>query len=126
MPIIWKLKKWLALERDIYRPVELQTLLEEKAGVKLSLQALSSLINGQPSALRLQTIQALCNALDCQLSDFCEVRPDSPTEQQKRRQMAGNEPEQLYGGKKKAQPEKSIFPDPEQYTNHDEPRWEIS
>ena len=71
MAIVWNLKKWLAVNRDIYRASEVQLLLAEKAGVRLSLQAISAIINEQPSALRLQTIQALCNALDCKLSDFC-------------------------------------------------------
>src|SRR2546429_897835 len=89
MPITWNLKKWLAVERDIYRPSELQALLAEKAGVQLSHQAVSALMNEKPNALRLQTIQALCNALNCKLSDFCEVLPDSANEQQKQRKIAG-------------------------------------
>ena len=116
MPIVWNLKKWLAVERDIYRPSELQALLAEKAGVQLSLQAVSALINGKPNALRLQTIQALCNALNCKLSDFCEVLPDSAHEQQKQRKIAGDAPVRLYGLKEQAKNQESIFPDPRQYT----------
>jgi DNA-binding Xre family transcriptional regulator len=116
MPIVWNLKKWLAVERDIYRPSELQALLAEKAGVQLSLQAVSALINGKPNALRLQTIQALCNALNCKLSDFCEVLPDSAQEQQKQRKIAGDAPVRLYGSKEQANTKESIFPDPRQYT----------
>ena len=115
MPIVWNLKKWLAMERDIYRPSELQMLLAEKAGVQLSLQAISALINGKPNALRLQTIQALCNALDCKLSDFCEVLPDTAKEQQKQRKVASGTPVRLYGAKEKAKNQESIFPDPHQY-----------
>jgi DNA-binding Xre family transcriptional regulator len=116
MPITWNLKKWLAVERDIYRPSELQALLVEKAGVQLSLQAVSALINEKPNALRLQTIQALCNALECKLSDFCEVFPDSVNEQQKQRKIAGDTPVRLYGPKASAQKTESIFPDPHHYT----------
>ncbi len=116
MPIVWNLKKWLAVERDIYRPSELQALLAEKAGVQLSLQAISALINGQPNALRLQTIQALCNALNCKLSDFCEVLPDTAKEQQKQRKVVGGTPVRLYGAKEQAKNQDSIFPDPHQYT----------
>lgn len=76
MPVQWNLKQWLAIHRQIYRPSELQNLLEEKTGVQLSLQAISSLLNNVPNALRLSTVQALCNALDCTLSDFCQVLPD--------------------------------------------------
>ncbi len=76
MPVQWNLKQWLAIHRQIYRPSELQALLEEKTGTQLSWQAISSLLNNVPGALRLSTIQALCNALNCNLSDFCEVVPD--------------------------------------------------
>jgi DNA-binding Xre family transcriptional regulator len=109
MAIAWTLKKWLAVNRDIYRPSEVQSLLAEKVGVRLSLQAISTIINGQPSALRLQTIQALCTALDCRLSDFCDVTPDLPTERKKKK---ANGPTPLYGGR---QPQNSPFPDPKTF-----------
>ena len=124
MPIVWNLKKWLAVERDIYRPSELQALLGEKAGVQLSLQAISALINGQPNALRLQTNQALCNALNCKLSDFCEVLPDTEKEQQKHRKVAGGTPVRLYGAKEQAKNQESIFPDPHQYTETKQGQWD--
>ena len=115
MPILWNLKKWLALERDIYRPSQLQALLAEKAGVQLSLQAISTLINGTPNALRLQTIQALCNALDCKLSDFCEVLPETEKAQQKQRKVANSAPIRLYGRKEPSKNQESLFPDPHHY-----------
>jgi putative transcriptional regulator len=115
MPVIWNLKKWLAVERDIYRPSELQAVLAQNAGVQLSLQAISALINGKPHALRLQTIQALCNALDCKLSDFCEVLPDAPKARQGGRKVAGEAAVRLYGSKETAKHRESIFPDPHHY-----------
>ncbi len=115
MPIVWNLKKWLAVEHDIYRPSELQALLAEKGGVQISLQAISALLSGKPSALRLQTIQALCNTLDCKLSDFCEVLPDTAKDQQKQRKIAGGSPVRLYGGKAKPEEPESLFPDPHCY-----------
>jgi DNA-binding Xre family transcriptional regulator len=108
MAIVWNLKKWLAVNRDIYRASELQLLIAEKAGVRLSLQAISAIINGQPSALRLQTIQALCNALDCKLSDFCDVLPDGRDGRKQKKAAASAVP--LYGGAKRAPA--SPFPDP--------------
>ena len=120
MPITRNLKKWLAVERDIYRPSELQAVLAERAGVHLTLQAISSLLNKQPGALRLQTVQALCNALDCKLSDFCDVTPDAERLQQ--RQIVGNLPARLYGTKKRTadKGEVSIFPDPHKYSSADD------
>lgn len=103
MPVVWNLKKWLAVERDIYRPSELQALLAEKAGVQISLQALSALINGKPGGLRFQTVQALCNALDCELGDFCRVLPDSEAEQAERRKDSGDAPARLYRSRKRTE-----------------------
>lgn len=111
MPIAWTLKKWLAVNRDIYRASELQLLLAEKEGVRLSLQAISAIINGQPSALRIQTIQAFCNALNCKLSDFCDVLPDAPDARKHKKAAASAVP--LYGAKHRAQ--SSPFPDPKRF-----------
>ena len=105
MAIVWNLKKWLAVNRDIYRASEVQLLLAEKAGVRLSLQAISAIINEQ-------TIQALCNALDCKLSDFCDVLPESPAQRKQKKAAATAVP--LYGGKRAAQ---SPFPDPRTFAS---------
>lgn len=115
MAVIWNLKKWLAVTHDIYRPSELQSLLVERVGVQLSLQAISALINNKPHALRMQTIQALCDALNCKLSDFCDVLPDpGKALQYKQRKTAGSRPERLYGSKPASthSNEEEIFPDP--------------
>jgi len=125
MPVVWNLKKWLATERDIYRPSELQAVLTEKAGIQLSLQAIASLLKGTPNALRLQTIQALCNALDCKLSDFCDVLPDTAAQQRKQRKVAGSTPRRLYGGKRPEaehhEDSDMPFPDPRNYLSDEAP-----
>jgi len=95
MSVDWRFKKWLAVEKDIYKPIELQQLIEEKENVHLSLQSISALINGKPNALRLKTIQVLCNALDCKLSDFCDVVPDE-VRQRSARAAVGEHPRRLY------------------------------
>ena len=64
MGLIWTLKKTMVLRRDLYRPSDLRAALAEHAGVRLSLPAIGSLINKQPEALRLRTIQAICNTLN--------------------------------------------------------------
>lgn len=117
MPVIWNLKKWLAVNHDIYKPSELQTALRERAGVQLSLQAISTLINNKPHALRLQTVQAICDALDCKMSDFCDVVPDPDRMQnRRRRKVVGGLPSRLYGKKEEeAEKGESIFPDPRRF-----------
>lgn len=120
MPVVWNLKKWLVVERDIYKPSQLQTLLVEQVGIRLSLQAISALINGTPNALRLQTVQALCNALNCKLSDFCDVLPDVTAGAQKRQKAVGEGPSRLYGRTKKHEGEgESEFPDPRDFIEGD-------
>jgi putative transcriptional regulator len=113
MPLVWNLRKWLAVNRDIYRPVDLQKLIAEKAGVHLSLQAISALMQSTPSAVRIATLEALCTALDCKASDFFDVLPPNPQEQQKR--VAGEAPTPLYGAKEPKHQQESPFPDPYQY-----------
>jgi DNA-binding Xre family transcriptional regulator len=116
----WNLKKWLAVNHDIYRPSELQALLVERVGVQLSLQALSALINNKPHALRIQTIQALCDALNCKLSDFCDILPDPRKAQlYQLRKVAGSTPSRLYGGKTLSEiaDKEEIFPDPRLFRN---------
>ncbi len=126
MPVEWNLKKWLAVERDIYRPSELQALIIEKTGVHLSLQAVSALVNGKPGAVRFQTIEVLCHALDCHLCDFCDVSPPSVKEQQKQRKVAGEAPRRLYGvgARKETKKPDSIFPDPRPQINKEQGRQE--
>jgi putative transcriptional regulator len=115
MPLIWNLRKWLAVNRDIYRPVDLQKLIAEKAGVHLSLQAISALMQSQPSALRIATLEALCTALDCKASEFFDVLPTSPQEQKQKSRVVGDAPTPLYGTKEPEPQKASPFPDPYQY-----------
>lgn len=115
MPLVWNLRKWLAVNRDIYRPVDLQKLIIEKASVHLSLQAVSALMQQNPSALRIATLEALCTALDCKASDFFDVLPLSQEEQKSKRRVVGDAPTPLYGAKKPEPSLESPFPDPYQY-----------
>ena len=115
MSFEWNLRKWLAVERDIYKPSQLQALILEQTGVQLSIQAVSTLMNSKPSALRIQTIQVLCEALECNLCDFCNITYNAQS-QQKKRSVAGSTPRRLYGNKA-AMPSSPDhdFPDPHRY-----------
>lgn len=48
--------------------------LSEKVGITLS--NLSILKNGKAKAVRLETLEAICKALDCQPGDILEYTPD--------------------------------------------------
>lgn len=50
------------------------TELSEKVGITMA--NLSILKNGKAKAIRLSTLEAICEALDCQPGDILEYRPD--------------------------------------------------
>ncbi len=50
------------------------TELSEKVGITMS--NISILKNGKSKAIRLSTLDAICNALDCQPGDILEYRSD--------------------------------------------------
>lgn len=82
MAVNWKLREWLAVEYSIFRAVDLQRLIKDKTGVRFSNQAITKLVNKTPKQLKIETIQLICNVLDCKLSDFCEITPEKPGEEQ--------------------------------------------
>lgn len=50
--------------------------LSEKVGITLA--NLSILKNNKAKAIRFSTLNAICRALDCQVSDIIEYVPDEP------------------------------------------------
>jgi DNA-binding Xre family transcriptional regulator len=108
--VVWNFRVWLAKEHEIFSPTQLQKVLVERAGVRLSLQALSSLMKSRPGAIRFQTMQAICTALNCRLSDFCQMTPDA----QFGRPNAGD-PKRLYGPLTKDAGKEGMYPDPSEY-----------
>src|SRR5260370_22993116 len=94
MSLIWSLKKTMVLRNGLYRPADLREALVECLGVQLSLTSVSALVNRQPRALRVRTMQAICNTLNCRLSDFCEIEPDAFA--QNKPKLQGISPQQLY------------------------------
>lgn len=53
------------------------TELSERVGITMA--NLSILKNGKAKAVRLSTLEAICNALDCQPGDLLEYRPEPET-----------------------------------------------
>ncbi len=72
MRVKWKLRM-AAAEREIWSGAELRRLLEERAGLSLSKPSVSALLTGQPKQLKLETLAALCTALDCSPNDLLEI-----------------------------------------------------
>lgn len=52
---------------------QLRRLLAERAGLHLSSASVSALFTKQPSQVKLETLAALCTALDCTPNDLIEV-----------------------------------------------------
>ena len=73
MPTKWKLRELLK-ERGVKSASEISRSLEE-SGHQLSVQAVCDLLNRQPKMIRLDTIEAICNAFYIPLSEFLEVLP---------------------------------------------------
>ena len=74
MPVKWRFRESLK-ERGITRATEVSRTVRECTGYKLSIQAVCDLLNGQPKMIRIETMQALCDAFYLRLSDFFEVMP---------------------------------------------------
>jgi len=74
MSAIWNLRGWLR-ERGVTRASEVSRIVRARTGYVLSEQAVYDLLNKQPKMLRVETIQALCDAFYGCLSDFFEVKP---------------------------------------------------
>jgi len=70
MPIILRLDRMMA-----DRKMSLKEL-SEKVGV--ANVNLSKLKNGHVSAIRFSTLEAICDALDCQPGDILEYRKEEP------------------------------------------------
>jgi putative transcriptional regulator len=76
MPINWKLRELLK-ERGGNSAAKIRKIVLEQTGYQLSTQAVCDLLKRQPKMIRLETIQALCDAFYIRLSDFLEVLPSA-------------------------------------------------
>jgi putative transcriptional regulator len=111
--IKWKLKQ-IMVDKGLWTGQELLDLLESKAGVIISHTAVMQLIKSEPKAIRFQTLEALCTALECSPWDLIEYKP-SQTKKQISANIAGDSGAiQLYPRNKKGEmKEKTLYPDEE-------------
>jgi DNA-binding Xre family transcriptional regulator len=86
MPTTWNLRSVLK-ERGINRASEISRLICDRTGYQLSTQAVCDLLNTEPKMIRLETIQAFCDAFYFRLSDVLDVLPSAA---QKRGKRMGN------------------------------------
>lgn len=66
----------IEVELDVMLARRKMSLTELSARVGITLANLSILKNGRARAVRMETLNAICRALDCQPSDLLEYVPD--------------------------------------------------
>jgi DNA-binding Xre family transcriptional regulator len=72
MQIRWRLRI-AAAQREVWTGAQLRRLLAERGGLHLSSASVSALLTRQPNQVKLDTLAALCTALDCTPNDLIEV-----------------------------------------------------
>lgn len=74
MAVNWRLKTYLAKSHNIFKAADLRRKIIEETNIQISKQQICNLLNGKPKSIKLKTIEVICTALNCKLSDFCEVK----------------------------------------------------
>src|SRR5215218_3624623 len=64
MQIRWRLRM-AAAQREVWTAAQLRRLLAERSGLHLSSASVSALFAKQPAQVKLETLVALCTALEC-------------------------------------------------------------
>jgi putative transcriptional regulator len=72
MKISWRLRM-AAAQREVWTGAQLRRLLAGRAGLHLSSASVSALLTRQPAQVKLETLAALCTALECTPADLFEV-----------------------------------------------------
>ncbi len=88
----WNLR-WAAARRDIWRPSQLLAAFE-KVGFTPSLSKVAALWGSKPISVRLDDLDKICAALNCQVADLMEAEPlavSDDSEQDQRAVGAGDE-----------------------------------
>ena len=73
----WRLRM-AAAQREVWTGAQLRRLLADKAGLELSAASVSALLTNQPVQVKLDTLAALCTALDCTPNDLLELDATLP------------------------------------------------
>jgi DNA-binding Xre family transcriptional regulator len=105
--IQWKLKSELARKHQLYTVTDLQKLIVKKTGVVISLANLCKYVNRRPKLIRLETLEIICSAMECELSKFLKVGPATFKADRTRKLSFKNTPKSKIGVKS--------FPEPKDY-----------
>jgi putative transcriptional regulator len=75
LAVRWSLRSLLAAKYQIYTVTDLQKRIVKKTGVVISVANLCNYVNRAPKMVRLETVEIICSALECELSHFLSVSP---------------------------------------------------
>ncbi len=92
MSIEWKLKSYLAEHHNLYSITHFQKVIEKNTGVTISKMNLGKLVNRKPIMIRLETLEIICSALECESHAFLAVRPKKLNPKNKRKLSFKNTP----------------------------------
>jgi site-specific recombinase XerD/DNA-binding Xre family transcriptional regulator len=94
--IRWRLRM-AAAQREVWTGAQLRRLLAERAGLHLSAASVSALLTRQPAQVKLETLAALCTALQCTPGDLIEVDTTPVPQPAPRPAVARQEPRAARG-----------------------------
>jgi DNA-binding Xre family transcriptional regulator len=107
MSIKWNLKKYVEKKHSIYSATEFKKMIQKKTGVSISLQNICNYLNKNPAMIRLETMEIICTALDCNLQEILKITPIIKPKKVTRKLSYKNTPISKKGI--------SDFPNPEDY-----------
>ena len=105
--IQWKLKSELAKRHQLYTVTDLQKLIVKKTGVVISVANLCKYVNQRPRMIRLETMEIICSALECELATLLKIGPKAFKAEKTRKLSFKNTPKSKIGVKS--------FPEPKDY-----------
>lgn len=73
MTIKWRLKSFILENNNIATATDFRKKIIEETGIIISVQNLCNLLNSKPKSIRLSTIEIICLALDCKMSEFFDI-----------------------------------------------------
>jgi putative transcriptional regulator len=94
--ISWRLRI-AAAQREVWTGAQLRRLLAGRAGLHLSSASVSALLTRQPAQVKLETLAALCTALECTPNDLIEVDTTPVARGAAKPALAGEEPKAARG-----------------------------
>ena len=119
MGMKWRLREFLR-ERGMMRASQIRRTIEERTGYVRTEQAVCDLLNGPPLMLRVETMNAICEAFYCKLSDFCELIPDSASKPEVKVQTMVREQKSHENQPNASVDFAAFFPDARKYSNSEQ------